>query len=67
MSERTAELRAMLSAAVHERDEALAECERVHGPVGLFVPDTPEGRRLMDIQDAVSDIEVAIAREEAME
>lgn len=64
---RITELRAMLHDAVRERDDAERECERVHGPVGLFVPDTAEGRRLMDAQDAVSDIEDAIAREEARE
>lgn len=64
---RITELEAMLRDAVSEMDDALAECERVHGPVGLFVPDTDAGRRLMDAQDAVSDIEDAIAREEARE
>lgn len=63
MSGRTVELADMLLSARREADLALAECERVSGPVGLFVPDTPEGRRLLDAQDRVDDLEDALRRE----
>ena len=56
MSQRVTELKAMLYAATHERDEAFRECQRLYGDVGLFVPGTVAGRRLTEAQDVVGDL-----------